>query len=226
MEDVLDNQVKERITGLVNGDPVFLFMKGTPTFPQCGFSNQVVQILKGYGIEFGSCNVLEDDSIRQGIKEFSDWPTIPQLYVKGEFVGGCDIVRETWESGELTEMFQQAFPGEEVKAPPLPAKPKTINPEQAKAMIGQEGVRFLDVRTPDERQVAMVEEFALLDQGLAQEILDKWDKETPMVFMCHYGGRSAQACEFFCNHGFQNVYNVQGGIDAWSQTVDSTVARY
>lgn len=222
----MDKQLKERIEGMVKSEPVFLFMKGTPTFPQCGFSNQVVQVLKGYGIQFGSFNVLEDQDVRQGIKDFSDWPTIPQLYVSGEFVGGCDIVLESWESGELTDMFNDAFPDQEVKAPPLPAKPQTINAEEAAKMMNSEGVRLLDVRTPEERQIAAVDGFQLLDQSLAQEILDKWDKETPMVFMCHYGGRSAQACEFFANHGFQKVYNVQGGIDSWSQTVDSSIPQY
>ena len=84
---------------------VVLFMKGTPVFPQCGFSSQVVQILSHLGVQFGSVNVLEDDEVRQGIKDFSDWPTVPQLYVKGEFVGGCDIVREMFEEGELRDYF-------------------------------------------------------------------------------------------------------------------------
>ena len=86
---------------------VVLFMKGTPVFPQCGFSSQVVQILSYLGVQFGSVNVLEDDDVRQGIKEFSDWPTIPQLYVKEEFVGGCDIIREMFEEGELREYFTE-----------------------------------------------------------------------------------------------------------------------
>ena len=84
---------------------VVLFMKGTPGFPQCGFSGQVVQILDYLGVDYKGVNVLADDDLREGIKTYSDWPTIPQLYVKGEFVGGCDIVREMFESGELTEML-------------------------------------------------------------------------------------------------------------------------
>jgi len=82
-------------------------MKGTPNFPQCGFSGQVVQILDYLGVEYGAVNVLEDDGIRQGIKEFSNWPTIPQLYVKGEFVGGCDIITEMTLSGELDQLFEE-----------------------------------------------------------------------------------------------------------------------
>jgi monothiol glutaredoxin len=96
MSDVhtlIDNQVKS--------NDVVLFMKGTPTFPQCGFSGQVVQILDYLGVPYSGVNVLESDDLRQGIKTFSEWPTIPQLYVKGEFVGGADIVREMFQAGEL-----------------------------------------------------------------------------------------------------------------------------
>ena len=93
--------VNEKIQQIIAQDPVVLFMKGTPQFPQCGFSGQVVQILDHVGAPFKGVNVLEDAEIRQGIKEFANWPTIPQLYVKGEFVGGCDIIREMFQSGEL-----------------------------------------------------------------------------------------------------------------------------
>lgn len=93
--EAIDTEVK-------NGD-VVLFMKGTPVFPQCGFSAAVVQVLNHLGVKFKGVNVLEDDGLRQGIKEYSNWPTIPQLYVKGEFVGGCDIIREMFETGELME---------------------------------------------------------------------------------------------------------------------------
>ena len=85
---------------------VILYMKGDPTFPQCGFSSTVVQILKHIGVEFESIDVLQDEKIREGIKAFSNWPTIPQLYVKGEFVGGCDIIKEMFETGELKEFFE------------------------------------------------------------------------------------------------------------------------
>ena len=96
------------IDAAVKGHDVVLFMKGTPNFPQCGFSGQVVQILNYLGIEYGSVNVLEDDTVRNGIKEYSNWPTIPQLYVKGEFLGGCDIVREMFQAGELQEHLTTA----------------------------------------------------------------------------------------------------------------------
>ena len=99
-------QVFERIRQEIGKNDVLLFMKGTPVFPQCGFSAAVVQVLSHLGVKFKGINVLEDPSLRDGIKQFSDWPTIPQLYVKGEFVGGCDIIREMFSTGELVELFQ------------------------------------------------------------------------------------------------------------------------
>ena len=103
---MLDDATKERIDADIASEDVVLYMKGTPVFPQCGFSAAVVGVLTHLGVPFRGINVLEDDSIREGIKAYSDWPTIPQLYVKREFVGGCDIIREMYETGELTEMFQ------------------------------------------------------------------------------------------------------------------------
>jgi monothiol glutaredoxin len=100
------NIVFDRIKQDVTSNPVVLYMKGTPVFPQCGFSAAVVQILTELGVKFKGIDVLTDPEIRQGIKEFSSWPTIPQLYVKGEFVGGCDIIREMAETGELKELLE------------------------------------------------------------------------------------------------------------------------
>ncbi len=107
--------VQERIQKLISENPVVLFMKGIPEFPQCGFSGQVVQILDYLGAPVVGVNVLEDAEIRQGIKDFANWPTIPQLYVKGEFVGGCDIAREMFQSGELQAMLIEA--GVAIKQP-------------------------------------------------------------------------------------------------------------
>jgi monothiol glutaredoxin len=104
MTDTSD--VAARIDNDVRSHPVVLYMKGSPVFPQCGFSAQVVHILSELGVKFQSYDVLADDDLRQGIKEFSNWPTIPQLYVQGEFVGGCDIVREMYQSGELAELLK------------------------------------------------------------------------------------------------------------------------
>jgi monothiol glutaredoxin len=102
----MNNPVAERIQQDVSENDVVLFMKGTPVFPQCGFSAAVVQVLSHLGVRFKGVNVLEDPGLRQGIKDFSSWPTIPQLYVKGEFIGGCDIIREMFQSGELQKMFE------------------------------------------------------------------------------------------------------------------------
>ena len=99
IDQFIDNEVK--------GNEVVLFMKGTPQFPMCGFSGQVVQILDNLGVPYKGLNVLENDELRQGIKTYSNWPTIPQLYVKGEFVGGCDITREMFQSGELAGFLQE-----------------------------------------------------------------------------------------------------------------------
>ena len=103
---MLDDELKTRIDSEIGSEQVVLFMKGTPVFPQCGFSAATVGVLSHLGVKFRGINVLEDENIREGIKAYSDWPTIPQLYVKGEFVGGCDIIREMYETGELAEMFQ------------------------------------------------------------------------------------------------------------------------
>ena len=103
----MDRTTQDRIRQQIGEAPVVLFMKGTPVFPQCGFSAAVVQILSHLGVKFKGIDVLSDGSVRQGIKEFSNWPTIPQLYVGGEFVGGCDIVREMFETGELKQLLEQ-----------------------------------------------------------------------------------------------------------------------
>ncbi len=100
--------IAEKITQTISTNPVVLYMKGTPDFPQCGFSSRVVQILRKTGTDFVGVNVLDDEAIRQGIKDYANWPTIPQLYVKGEFIGGCDIVSEMYASGELQKLLEKA----------------------------------------------------------------------------------------------------------------------
>jgi len=101
----MTNPVKELIEREINEHDLVLFMKGTPVFPQCGFSNLVVQVLSHLGVKFRGIDVLSDPALRQGAKDFSDWPTVPQLYVKGEFVGGCDIIREMFQTGELAQLM-------------------------------------------------------------------------------------------------------------------------
>jgi monothiol glutaredoxin len=103
----MDNPVFAEIQTQIDANPVMLFMKGTPMFPQCGFSARVIQILNHANVPFKTVNVLEDPEIRDGIKAFSNWPTIPQLYVKGEFVGGCDIITEMYQSGELGTLLEE-----------------------------------------------------------------------------------------------------------------------
>ncbi|WP_188055790.1 Grx4 family monothiol glutaredoxin [Sphingosinithalassobacter sp. CS137] len=103
----MTDDVQQRIQGLVDSNDVLLFMKGSPLFPQCGFSSRAIAILNHLGVSFESVDVLQDQGIRQGIKTFSDWPTIPQLYVKGEFVGGSDIMMEMYESGELADLMTE-----------------------------------------------------------------------------------------------------------------------
>jgi monothiol glutaredoxin len=107
--------IDDRIRQQISSDDVVLYMKGTPVFPMCGFSAQVVQVLSHVGVPFQSYNILDDMELRQGLKDFSNWPTFPQLYVKGELVGGCDIIREMYQSGELQQLLAEK--GIEAKAP-------------------------------------------------------------------------------------------------------------
>ena len=102
----MENELKQRIQGYIDDSPVMLFMKGDRAQPMCGFSAQVINILNQVGVNYETFNVLADPDIRQGIKEFSDWPTIPQLYVKGDFIGGCDIITEMFQSGELKQALE------------------------------------------------------------------------------------------------------------------------
>lgn len=104
-----ENEIYQYIQNEINDNPVVLFMKGTAEFPQCGFSAMVVGILDTLGVKFKAIDVLANDDLRQGIKDFSDWPTIPQLYIKKEFIGGCDIVREMYESGDLSDLVKKEF---------------------------------------------------------------------------------------------------------------------
>ena len=120
----MDDTVQQRIRQDISETPVVLFMKGSPVFPQCGFSAAVVQILSHIGVKFKGVDVLSDPGIRQGIKEFSSWPTIPQLFVDGKLVGGCDIVTEMFESGELAELLGVAQPRHEAESAPTGDAPQ------------------------------------------------------------------------------------------------------
>jgi len=226
-EAAASNDPQSQIEALVSGSPVFLFMKGSPDAPQCGFSYRVIETLRGWNVPFESFDVFSDEGIRQGIKDYANWPTIPQLYVNKEFVGGCDIIEEMSGNGELGELFKEAHPDLKFTPPSPPAEVQSLPPEDiAQLLKEQPDIPLLDVRTPEERAIACVAGARMIDQELAQEIVNSWDPDTPLVFICHKGGRSLQAAQHFTQQGFQNVYNVAGGIDAWSLTVDSEIPRY
>ncbi len=315
----LSDGTRQQIESVLGEHKVVLFMKGNKHFPQCGFSARVIKILKETGATYHTVNVLSDAEIRDGIKEYSDWPTIPQLYVDKEFVGGCDIVTEMFEAGELQEKlgtpapkpvaapsititaaaatalkaaaegddvlhlgvdesfqyelyFGPAEKGELVATagesgmtvhfdrasapraegiridyvavdasagakagthafridnPNEPARVKTMQVEELKALLASnETFELSDVRSQAERAQASIDPRAkLFDEARASE-LGALPKDTKLVFHCHHGGRSQGAAERFVAQGFKNVFNVEGGIDAWSQRIDPTVPRY
>jgi monothiol glutaredoxin len=304
----MDASLRSRIQTLVDNNPVVLFMKGTRTAPQCGFSATVVQILDSVLDEYETVNVLADPEIRQGIKDFSDWPTIPQLYVKGEFVGGCDIIKDLVASGQLEETLGVASPevappvihvsdsaaaalkeavqdGNEfvrleisqgfehglsigprsdtdvvvaagnislvldkgsarraagvtidfvdtpngkafkINNPNEPPRVQQISAADLRERMNKGPLELFDVRTPKEREIARIEGARLLDRP-AQDHIMALPKSTPLYFHCHSGMRSQQAAQFFLGQGFKQVYNLEGGIDAWSRDVDSDVPRY
>jgi monothiol glutaredoxin len=307
----LDDSVRVQIDQLVQSNEVVLFMKGNRSSPQCGFSATVVGILDSILPDYQTVDVLSAPEIREGIKIYSSWPTIPQLYVKGELVGGCDIVQEMLGSGELYTAFgldpidvvqpkitispsalaalQQAAsehggPGRELHlsvdatfqshlsiAPRTNADVEAItqdlvllldpisasradgitidvaetpngqafkvdNPnapqvqpmsvhELKTALDAGEALELLDVRTPEERATASIPGANLLNEEEAGRI-EALPRDTMLVLHCHHGGRSQHAAEQFVSLGFTRVYNVVGGIDAWSQEVDSNVPRY
>jgi len=307
----LDEDIRQEITELIGANEVVLFMKGDRSAPQCGFSATVVGILDSMISEYHTVDVLSAPHIRDGIKTFSSWPTVPQLYVKGEFVGGCDIIQEMFGSGEIykalgvdpleivqptieitataAEALKQASAqhggdGRELHlsvdatfqshlsiAPRTPADIEAItsgvlllldpisasradgitidvsdtpdgqafrvdNPnapriqamsvqELKAALDANEAIELLDVRTPEERAIAAIPGAALLNEDEAARI-ESMPRDTKLVLHCHHGGRSQQAAEQFISLGFSQVFNVIGGIDAWSQEIDPDVPRY
>jgi monothiol glutaredoxin len=304
-------ETRARIQALIAQNDVLLFMKGNREAPQCGFSATVVSVLDQLLPQYATFDVLSDGEVREGVKEFSSWPTIPQLYVKGEFIGGCDIIQESFAAGELHETLgvtpEPAPPaditiseaaGEQLarastEAPEgqalrlmvdaryrsklligpmldsdmraesagvtlhldplsnsraqgavldvvksrgglafqvkLPDAPNAVRPMSVKELAalraGGESFELFDVRTPEERETARIEGSTLLDQSEADRIAGL-PLDTTLVFHCHHGGRSQAAAEHFAAHGFTKVYNVVGGIDAWSQEIDPAVPRY
>ncbi|PNS08954.1 Grx4 family monothiol glutaredoxin [Solilutibacter silvestris] len=305
----LDPAILSRIQSLLDSNRMVLFMKGSPDAPQCGFSAKAVATLDEMGAEYAHINVLADADIREGIKLYGDWPTIPQLYVGGELLGGSDIIVQMAGSGELQRLLglpepDRTPPSIEVSAAALdmlrgaianaggglavvvavdkqyrtqlqlaPADPAGI-------AIEVEGVRFqfdgasarranglqidfandhrgrglmvehplappavraitpvdagerahkgelivVDVRPADERALAAAPvSVRTIDDGI--DALAALPRDTALAFLCHHGGRSAQAAEHFRGLGFREVYNIHGGIDAWADA-DPAIARY
>ncbi|WP_312239031.1 Grx4 family monothiol glutaredoxin [Stenotrophomonas sp.] len=303
----LDPALRSRIESILNANRVVLFMKGQPSMPQCGFSAKAVGALQDLGVEFDHVNVLADAEIREGIKAYGDWPTIPQLYIDGELVGGSDIILQMAGSGELSSVLGLAAPDR--TAPSITVTPAAVemlrgaladspgaslqlsidarfqpnfqlaphddnaiaaesnglrvqfdlasarradgitidwvddirgkglaidNPNAPKA-VQELAVRdaddqlragsliVVDVRPADERAIdAPFETF----DGDNRARLEALPKDTALAFLCHHGGRSAQAAEQFRALGFSKVHNITGGIDAWSNEVDNSVPKY
>ena len=307
----MSDPIQARIEGLVKENKVLLFMKGTPQFPQCGFSATCIGILDGIGARYNTVNVLADPAIRDGVKTFSSWPTIPQLYVEGEFLGGCDIMKQLHASGELAQTLasyitpvaapmvtvtpaaaetlaaaiNDAGPGQvlhlscttsfqydlsigdprpaafscesngvtvhvdrgsaqrldgatidfvndargggfQINSPKEPPKVRAMSvTELAEKLERGEPLQLWDVRPTTERDVAKIDAARQLDEQ-AWKIVEALPKDTMLVLHCHHGGRSQRAAEQLVKSGFSKVYNLTGGIDAWSTQVDTKVPKY
>jgi len=306
----LTEETRDKIESVLDQNRVVLFMKGTPQHPQCGFSAKTSGMLSSILPEYETIDVLEDNAVREGIKEFGNWPTIPQLYIKKELVGGCDIVTQLFNTGELHELlgvekpdrtppdititdqaadniraamadnqglalhfsidgnWQSQFSlapeeGHEIAAeanairilmdinsaqrargavidwvdslqgqgltidlPGAPAPVRQMSVQQLKQRLdADDGLWLVDIRNEDERSRAGISQAKILDQALMQEI-ERLPKETPLAFLCHHGNSSQGAAEHYRRLGFTEVFNVAGGINAWSLEVDSEVPQY
>jgi monothiol glutaredoxin len=305
----LEPALRERIRGLLGANRVVLFMKGAPGAPQCGFSARAVGALDGLGADYLHVDVLADPDIRDGIKAYGQWPTIPQLYIDGQLVGGADIIEQMAHTGELNvalglpppdrtppsiqitpaafEMLHQALRdagsgytlgiqvdprfdtrlqlapvdaqaiateidgirvqfdlasarradglsidwvddergrGLVIENPNAPPRVRELSPLEAAGKLAAGAITVVDVRPPEERAFAQLKAaFATLDAGASA--LETLPKDTPLAFLCHHGGRSAQAAAHFRQAGFSEVYNIVGGIEAWAQ-MDPSIPRY
>lgn len=301
--------VHQRISDLLSQHRVVLFMKGTPQAPRCGFSSRAVGLLAQLQQPYLGVDVLADEELRQGIKAYGNWPTIPQLYVDGELIGGSDIIAQMHGSGELHQLLGIPAPdrtppqiqispaaaqairagmaddpglalhldidgswqaqfqlapaeGHEVVAQDqgitllmnpdtaarargmqidwvdslqgsglsvrLPAAPPPVQPlevEQLRERLAAGSVQVLDVRPAGDRQRAPFAQATVLDRDSFAS-LSQLPRDQPLAFLCHHGVSSRQVAEQFRGMGFSQVYNVEGGIEAWSQRVDPSVPRY
>jgi monothiol glutaredoxin len=305
----LDTAVHERIEQLVKGHPVVLFMKGTPRQPMCGFSARTVAALDSVLPSYASFNVLEDEEVREGIKAYGNWPTIPQLYIHGELVGGCDIVISMLNSGELhqqlglaapdrsppaitvtdlaAEKIRQAMQGHDgmalhfsidsgwesqfnlgpleggeivakangleiamdiataqrargavidwvkvmtgeglsVSLPEAPPAVQDLSVTDLAEKLAAGKITLIDVRAAEDRAKASLAAALPLDDALMQQ-LNQLPRDTELAFICHHGNSSRGPAEHFRKQGFTRVFNVKGGMDAWSLEVDSSIPRY
>ena len=305
----LDPALRSRIQSLLDANRIVLFMKGEPRAPQCGFSAKAIGVLDALDIEYAHVDVLRDADIREGIKAYGEWPTIPQLYIDGELVGGSDIIEQMASTGELhaalglpppdrtppsitltpaaIAMLREALAnaggdhalqiavdpgfnatlqlapmdadaiasdhdgirvqfdlasarraaglsidwvddargrGLVVEHPGAAPKVRALSPMQADARLKGGTLVLVDVRPAGERALASINQaFRTFDAGSAP--LEALAHDTPLAFLCHHGNRSAQAAEQFRRLGFREVYNVEGGIDAWAD-IDPAVPRY
>ncbi len=228
----LSEPARQRISDLVANHRVLLFMKGNRQFPQCGFSARVVRILDTLVPTYEAINVLADAELRDGVKEFSSWPTLPQLYVNGQFVGGCDIVSELHRSGRLRELLEAEAATDGAPAsgeghadnPHQPARVRPLRPAELKRLLDSRvPLQLIDVRTDEERAIASLPgSLAVADDDARKDL----DRDLPVVLYCHHGIRSRAAAERLARDGFRSVYNLEGGIEAWALEVDPSVARY
>ncbi|HXW60508.1 MAG TPA: Grx4 family monothiol glutaredoxin [Myxococcota bacterium] len=300
--------IHNKIDELVKRNHVILFMKGTREQPQCGFSRQVVDVLKRLVADFVTVDVLSDSAMREGIKVYASWPTIPQLFVKGEFIGGCDIVLDLYRKNELqgllgvekakktpsikiSERALNAFknamakePGDDIRIsigadfehnlqfdtknmddfqisqdgvnllldpysalraenlsidfneealesgfffenPNEPPTVQELAPTDLVRLREKQEVLLVDVRPKDEWLSAHIDFARRLEEMSPNEIASL-DKNKAIVFHCHHGGRSLRMANAWRARGFKNLYNLRGGIDAWSRQVDKTVPLY
>ncbi|MFO0723647.1 MAG: Grx4 family monothiol glutaredoxin [Myxococcota bacterium] len=308
---VLTPALRQELDALVKSADIVLFMKGTPEQPMCGFSASVVAALDEVLAEYRTINVLERTDIREGIKEYSSWPTIPQLYLRGELIGGADIVKQMVIKGELARVlgvhprevrrpvlivtkaaeaqmkaallqadegttlrfsvdrgFQYelsadptrpddfVYPfdgfsividrasaprasnvsidwavrgkdaGFKITNPNEPPKVRTLTARELKARLDAHDKLWLfDVRTDMEIALARIEGARVLDEA-ADDDIQRLSKDAMLVFHCHHGQRSRSAAEHYLKEGYTNVYNLEGGIDAWSKDIDPSVPRY
>jgi len=301
--------IRARIDALLDQNRIVLFMKGTRHAPRCGFSAGTAGLLNELLDDYASIDVLEDPALREGIKVYGNWPTIPQLYVNKELIGGADIVQSMYNSGELHDLlglpkpdrtspeltitdaaaeairagladagdaalhlsidarFQAQFflrpaSGGEIRSQSNgidilfdvasaqrargividwvesmqgaglsihnPNAPKPVQPLDVQSLqqrLGRGDITVIDVRPPQDRSLAPFAAARILDEDTLAP-LSALPKETPLAFLCHHGNSSRSAAEHFRSLGFRDVYNVEGGIDAWSREVDATIPRY